>query len=550
MVKKITILIFGAFLMSVPAMEAGIAPLKQEKHQKVNMVDRQKFLKEQVVPAGRSSMRLPMEETDVITNPEGIIKYYTVDAAGIAYGYEYSDAGLASHIIYGEDNKVYFYNIIPSSGLGEYVLGISDGENVTIDLPQMAYFDEVYDYGYYITLMKYDSAEDTYIPVEGSVSYFIADDGDMVLELPGDEIGEYILGLIDSSNEEWTELGDYSQVYSPIEEEVTSLPANVKTETYYFINGVYGKPIEVGFEANKIYIVGLNSDIVSSAVIIADLEGSIASIPQNQLIGNYSTYFVYTKCVVPTIDQYGETSFELLPSYEDCKLSVDMENKLITYSNPDVYFCINADKEDLFYLEVYEGFKIQTQENMNGQPMNPFALSFSDDYFEYYGYYSFYFTIPNISVEGNVLDSANMFYKIFVNEEVFEFEENSSYGEYIGLRIPTTEIPYDFTNYNDFFMWDNADREVGFYIDGISTLGVQTIYKNGEITTESSIVTLDIETGNITTGIESEMSVKEVVSSQYYNLNGQLVNNPDKGIYIKCMTLSNGEILRNKVVFN
>lgn len=520
---------------------SDIAPTLKENALGGKTTERQ-LLKERAAKHERTAAKSPFKASEVIREVSGTPKYYILDVDGNMYGEDFSEEGMATFIAYGENDEVYFYDIMPDAGFGTYAKGTLDGETVTLDLPQMLEYYDDYGYGFLLTLLKEENG--SYEPVDGSAEFEVYDDGSLVMNLPGEEIGEYLLGLIFSDDYTYADLGYYSMVYTPLDEEVTSIPDGVTTETYYFNDGIFGYPVEVGYDNDHVYMQGLVYEMQSFCVVIGDLNGSVATIPQDEFIGAYAFYPIYTKAAVIS-------GTNLMLTDTPVSLNVDKANKVITYSDNSPYLLINGGKEEINYLAIFSDLSLKTQDIFTGIPMNPFYLEFTDDYLDYYGYYSFMFTVPNVSIEGNVLLSKDLYYKIYVDGDLFEFEEDYMTGEYYGFS--GTEVPFDFTNGNDFYMWGPVDREVGLYIDGITTVGVQTIYKYGDVVTESAIVTLNIETGDITeeggsaAGVNS-ISSADVVSNVYYNLNGQRVNNPDNGIFIKKATLSNGEIITTKVI--
>lgn len=541
MVKKFTLLTVAAlFAGSAFAFSANSAfnNDKALRHNKSNAkhVSLQQLLSDHQGVAKKSARQV--SSADVIYDAFGTTKYYNKDYEGDMDGQAYESSS-ASKIVFGENNDVYFYDILSDAGLGTYTKGTMSGETITVELPQLAYFSDDYGYGYELTLLKYNSIKKQFRPVEGSVEFDVFDDGTLVLNLPGDA-NEYALGFIYTDDEEYAGLAEFSMVYEPADLNIATIPEDVTLETYYYNDGVFGYPVQVGFDANNLYIQGLCYDMGKDNVIVGSLNGNTAEVAQDQCLGVYGGYFIYTKCVVLN-DAMDD--FELDADDAVCKLSVDRTNKVISYGeDTDNYLIFNAALDEVYYLTFFEDLYINTQETMAGTPQNPFDLYYTDDYYEWYGYYSFMFSVPNVSTEGNVLDNNCLYYRVYIDGELYEFVPDENYWMYVDLPAPTTEVPFDFTNDNDFYFWGAIDREVGIYDENISTIGVQSVYKYNGVTTESDIITIDA------TAVEAIFNNADVVKTEYFDLNGRRILNPAKGICISRSTMSDGSVKTVKVV--
>lgn len=48
--------------------------------------------------------------------------------------------------------------------------------------------------------------------------------------------------------------------------------------------------------------------------------------------------------------------------------------------------------------------------------------------------------------------------------------------------------------------------------------------------------------------IDSAMLIAEVIGTEWYDLQGLRVSEPTKGLYIRCVTYSDGTVIREKIV--
>ncbi len=179
-------------------------------------------------------------------------------------------------------------------------------------------------------------------------------------------------------------------------------------------------------------------------------------------------------------------------------------------------------------------------------PANPEATEFFDCGDES-GYTRFDFNINLLDVDGNPLNSDNVTYSIFTdNDQLFVFDYDT-YGPNNGFDQDMTEIPYGFSGY-DFYL-----RRVYFYRTNEGDnpffswrIGIQVHNTVDGVRNSSDIVYLEVYP-NPFNGIEGLQTTKTVTSERYYNLAGQLVTNPT-GITIKVTTYSDGTTTTTKVV--
>lgn len=493
------------------------------------------FLKKHEEKAKKSRVATrDLPTTDIIYNPDGKLVIYYKNSTGMDYSGYYEAEDMAANIVFGDNNEVYIQDIL-NWGDESYVKGEIDGDKINFSLPQT-----IGDYGWYsinLAILEAVGDEDYELVSDiDSVEYsYNAQTGEISLNLPG-EPEQYILGYVYTDDESWTYSGDFTQEYRVFDGVINSMPEGLETEVYMINDGEYGHPVNIAFTDDMMYIEGLPVSLPKS-VIYANLDGNTASIAQNQNIGAVWGYFIYTKVL--------DADEELADEDVEYTLSIDRENKIITSANPQDIFCLNGSLEEVMYLEIYQDFTMKVQESFAGIPVNPTGLLY-DDYYEDYDMSLFAFNIPNFSIDGNVLLPDNLYYRVFVDGDLYEFSED----EYFDVEGEMTEVPFMFDNGYDLYWSTQTQRVVMFYFLGASTFGVQTVYDYEGVITESDIVTLDIESGEVTetpAGIENTIN-SDIKNKVYYDLNGRKVMNPEKGIYIMKATTSEGAVVTKKIV--
>lgn len=482
---------------------------------------------------------------DVITSVEGSTQAMSAVCSGYYYSWfglmDYKDMETATNVVYADNDEVYFYEIVPFLSTDTYVKGVKKDNKIEVTLPQTIAFYEDEGYGLFLCLMEKDEAlsdEDMpyYAPTEAeSVTFTVAEDGTLTAEGLSDDL---VLGCAYTDDYTWCGFGASKLIMTPFNEKPVEAPSDIEvSKGFWTINaGDYGWPVNWAQGYDEFYFQGISSYMpeawVKGTVEYDDSEATI-SIAQNQYLGVASGAFIYTKCAKFIYDEEGVAiDAEMMPADYQYQLVWDYEENTIVAKDPEVLFVFNCGSGEYYALDAFEDLKLAHQEDYSGTPANPYDLIFEDTS-EYYGYSIFQFVVPGISTEGDVLDTNDLYYVVYVDGEEWEF-----YADEYFIEEDLVEVPWDYSSYY-IYNWGGAVREADFFVEGISTLGVQSVYKyNGE-ETRSEIVTIDLDDP---TAVGSVMSDKKVASVKYYDVAGREVANPAAGIVIKRVTFEDGTV--------
>ena len=490
---------------------------------------------------------------DIITSVEGDqISMKTIGTGYFPYNYYYlipfSNDETAAHVVYGADNEVYLYNAITNAPSDSYIKGVKNGDKIEVSLPQTVYWFEGYDYGYALCLLEKDSelveeGELWYNMKEedaSSVTFTVAEDGSIVAEGLSDDL---LLGYVYTDDLFWSGYGVSDLTLMKFDGKAIEIPEDEVSKNFWTYNtGEYGWPVNWAQGYDECYLQGLCEDMPESWMkgsIAYDDDSATISIAQNQYLGVYGSYFIYSKCAKVVQDEDGYEMFELLPDDYVYELVWDFEENVISSKDPEVYLLFNASQTEVYALAYFADFKLVHQEDYAGTPANPTDLAFYD-FMADSGYSAFIFSVPAVSTEGDVLMTENLSYAVYVNGEEWEFDAD----EY---EIPETleEIPWNFNGYWICYSGYTAiDREVDFFVEGIETLGVQSIYRYDGEETRSEIVTIDVENDPDAVGtIDADKKIADV---KYYSIDGREVTAPAAGIFVKRVTFEDGSVATYK----
>lgn len=485
-----------------------------------------------------------VSEADVVTEVEGIRQNNVTTASGyFTDGYNiyiYEDMTMASHVVYGENGEIYFYDIIPNGGMESYVKGVKTDDKVEISLPQTAWYSDDYGYGLKLCLLKLiDPGDEETLPVyevteDESVTFAVAEDGTMVAEGLSEDL---MLGYAYTDDNSFIYTGVFEMSIAPFGKEIVELPEDYTVSEGYWV----AKNIDYGYFVNwaqgydEVYFQGICEAMpeawVKGTVEYDDYQ-AVISIAQDQVPGDCYGYYIYTKAAKCIYDEDGElVDFELLPADTPYQLIWDFEENTITPKDKDIVLIFNAAEDEIYYLQLFMDLNLIHQDEFDGTPANPCNLKFAD-YYADYGFGIFMMNIPNLSTEGDVLDPNSLYYVVYVDGEEWEFdaEEND---------IPETlvEIPWKFDAGN-IYSYGGAEHEVYFEIEGISTLGVQSIYKyNGE-ETRSEIVTISLDED----AVDAVNADKKIAGVKFFDVAGREVSKAAKGVVIKRVVYEDGTV--------
>lgn len=483
--------------------------------------------------------------TDVLTSVEGERQDVSITGSGymVFFGgiYYYRDETVASHVVYGEDNEVYIYNILPNGTTDTYVKGVKDGDKVVVQLPQTVVWDEEYEDGY--NLAMYDLIDDEdgewyYLADDTSLTFAVAEDGSLTAEGISDD---KILAFGQISNDEWSGFGVWDLSIAPFNDVAVELPSDyVPTERFWTIKmDGYGQFVNFAQGGEELYFQGLCANMpeawTKASIEYEDYTATV-SIPQNQFLGTLDdTYLMYTKCGKLVVDEEtGQTNFEALPDDYEYQLVWDFEEETMVSKDPDVAFIVSYSKAFIDPLTVLADFTMVHQESFDGTPVNPFDLAYAD-YLVEDGYAAFTFNIPAMSTEGDCLIPEDLYYVVYVDGEEWTFD-----AEEYEIEENLEEIPWLFNDYWICYGWySDIEREVDFFVEGITTLGVQSVYRYDGEETRSEIVSINLDDPTAVAPIAAD---KKIASVKYYGLDGREVAKPAAGIFVKKVTFEDGSV--------
>lgn len=492
-------------------------------------------LREMKAPASRSS-----EVTDVIYEAEGTMQMTLTTATGTYVFMEtlmyYENETVSNHIVYGEDGEVYFYNLLPYAGTDTYVKGQIEGDQVVVELPQTLLVHPSGNYAVNLDILKFST--DTYIPTEdkNSITFTIGEDQSLTLEELDDD---FALGYIYTDNNDFAGYSVHELYITPFDETPVELPDDAEPEQWGLISGTTGYMIDVAIVGDEIYFGSVFPDYFPDSwikgTIVRDDDKVQVKVANRQFLGidyDYPCYLFFTTEGIDTDDEYEEPEF--MDADYEFVFDFNEAEKLLTPVDEEIMWIVSDTDEFYMPYEEITRILIHYQEGFAGTPANPYNLYYLNTDFNKNG---FIFYIPAVSYDYKVLDPDYLYYRVYVNGELFTFD-----AELYELDEDMDTIPYDFGNEN-IQNYGGPTRWIWMFEGGIETLGVQSVYKYDGVETVSENVSLTLESG-----IESAVAERNVISETYYDISGRIVATPGEGFYIVKRTFSDGSCETAKII--
>ena len=150
------------------------------------------------------------------------------------------------------------------------------------------------------------------------------------------------------------------------------------------------------------------------------------------------------------------------------------------------------------------------------------------------------FVQPTLDVNGQYIDPANLFWRLYYDDQLFTFEP----WEYMNIPDNMTEIPYGYDDNWDFSFYDDIGEQlVAIYNTGYTNIGIESVYRLHGVEKVSERAYY----GTVTGVDEIENSLLTVEATTYYDLTGREISSPADGVYIRKDRMSDGSIRVRKI---
>lgn len=490
------------------------------------------------------AQEISLTPDDVVTPPDGLeSRGYSLSVSGVSSSFfspeDYSDFGQYSELLFDNDGTVYFHDIMVD--VGGWTRGRLDGNKITVDLPALQYWYDGFSDGVCLAAVKRIKDADgnltcVYQKDITSVEFTVADDGTISLVSPGEEIG---IGLVYTGDASFVGFADLTQTRVPFDKKVNEMPAGNPETWCVRESDTYMRTIDVARNDDRIYLKGV-FESMPDAVIKGNVsdDSKKVSLEADQYLGLFQDYMSDVNIAYMLFGHRDGNDIHWYEAGIPLELTADFEQGRLAAAVND-YLLGNVWNTEPRYFEYIGGFSARRYRQTLNTPMAPCGLNYEST-FEEYGYNRFTFSLPNISTDGEMLDPECYSYSIFFDGVPYRFMP-SEYEDFQDIAPDGLErIPYSLSTGWEVYA-DKAVRDLIIYKNDFSRIGVQGYYTVGGETRTTPMVDITVSDGI------PDITVREQIKTEYYNLAGVPVRECVKGITICKTTYSDGSVSIRKI---
>ena len=289
---------------------------------------------------------------------------------------------------------------------------------------------------------------------------------------------------------------------------------------------------ELWVDGDDVYMNNLSS----SYIVKGTRDGNTVSFPRQFLGTNHIYYFFsgYTQ------DENGENH------RVDYTMTYDPETDAYTPTDENMFAGTTN------YFDMFSSYRtnVKAKPYLGDSPMvpsDPHDL-YIEDYWEDYEQYYLFYTIDNISADGEYLNPEKMYYYIYLDDEPYTLLKDNYW--YID-DDEMTLIPYEY--YDSEGGYDIAPGGVAMFEDLFETFGIQSVYIVDGVANYSKVISVDLE-GNTyeteapqTDGIHNaNMETNGTVS--IYDINGRRLQGLQHGVNVLRINGKDGSMKTVKIM--
>lgn len=492
-------------------------------------------------------------EDGIVVNPSGEKKIYSRSSVSVMplgdTAGETEDYGFAGVLVFGENGEVYLKNPFSQFVTDTYIKGVatqdlpvkSDEPNkLVFELPQLVtiYEEDGESYDLYACMLSF-SEDGTELETSDSQTLeFILEDGCWVML-----DSEAILGLT-FDDSEWTGFAEREIKYAPISQEIIEVPSDLEYESWMMTYGNEGHYVDVAVDGKNCYVKNfLPTSEDSLAPVVGEIENDVIRFKSPQYLGvnediSYLTYFYAGDVNRIYLEEYNTMVTTFIPKDE---MTFNMSSGGIYTSEESAMFTPYTDIENdyFWHIDLFEKPSLQKSVVEDYVPANPSVVDYR--YYSNFGFGYVSFDIPMLNREGMVLDSEHLYYNVYLDGEILEFNSD----EYPLFEESMTDIPYNFedgVNGSGDIKLEDSKHTVILYREGLEEVGIQSFYLDDSGDKYYS----DLITA-FTSGVDKLFDDCGIVDVKYIDMMGRETRHPENGIFVRRVLLNNGSVISTKV---
>jgi hypothetical protein len=295
--------------------------------------------------------------------------------------------------------------------------------------------------------------------------------------------------------------------------------------------------INIAKKDNTFYF--LNHSVTDTTMLFkGELKDGKIHVATPQYLGGDKFVYLYSARLSSHTED-GETTYyyDIDSTATEITFDYDEATKTIHNNGLMMFMTLDGAMDNFFYKPSYSPYIAKA-----GTPANPDIDSWNPYYYSSLGENLFTVLITTKNTNGEFIDPNNLTYRIYMDNDtepfVFTPEEYDK-----DFTVNTTDIPFNHVGTNiSNNIYHPEKRILWLYETPKERIGVQTTYTYNGVSNSSSIVYINIATGQVYTGIHAinADNDSEVSDVKYFNAVGMRILKPMRGMNIVVKTFKNG----------
>lgn len=459
-------------------------------------------------------------------------------------------SAIKTNVVYDGDD-IYLQNFVTSYPYNTWIKGtINEYRNAVVFENPQVYYEDSNGNLYYISLAYADAqgyihadteSDEFEMDYDDATGSFSTEDLEICIVNEDGGVFSYNVGY---AYERFTD----TLVVAP--EDIVFNPYSLRYDNaykYYVPEMVY-----IARDGNDFYFKGMSTK-TPEALVKGELVGDSIYIAGGQYVGLYDgQYYLYTKGA--TYIGLDESGYPIYRSKDYCVMYYNEAED--SFYGPDGFLICLGKARNASYSQSFPTQDIKRFYEVAATPATPDIRGFEVD-MTYNLMTSMTYVVPSEDVEGNYINPDSLYYRFFVNGEVFVFDKDW-YPMFVDSVLVNSKFSdrgqtsRQRTDCNGSYHVIAFDHDLSLSFDSIA---LQSIYfMAGEerysdycvyVVADGSKHTLPSGQTGITAITDDN---RKAVTVRYLDLNGRLLTEPSKGICIKQTTYGDGNIRSEAIV--
>lgn len=417
----------------------------------------------------------------------------------------------------GDDGSVYIYDPVVAYHTGAWAKGEwggrgASGDTIYVTGPQLALQEDYYGYfTYYYYADRMEQKSGTWAAASSNHKTMFIWRNDSLIQPQQNNVG---YGYVNESGKTYGLMDHYSTA-KPMTDKLVEPPAKLLSSArdmamrscYSYVDTTWNCRIVkmiVDDENQAIYLQNI-SDVCPDAWIKGKIEGTKVTFDKGQYLGIYEDqqYYSYLSGVTTKLTWW-EAGQQYYYYYDLAdKLTFTYDPSTGSLSNDDGGFAVVPGSGTKYFISYCLHPHIMP---ITGEAAAPTAPVFVTSYAYQFGewsagsmapFLSLQFHLPSFSDEGKYLDPSKMSYVIYLDTMRYELQPD----EYSTLTEAMTEVPYDFTD--NYYFYKSGMSRAFYLFEDCDSLGIQSIYTDGEVKHYSPITYFTMSEGTAYSGTKA-----------------------------------------------